>query len=305
MAKTVTTKIHKSRQTKLLRLDIAKSDIVAAFEDLPTDVLTIADIERIFAQNRQNWRVSRATKVEEFLTYLLDKTQLTRAEFPFPGRKETRYVWGEVPLYSLVLSLRAKSYFSHYSAVYLHQLTEQAPKAIYLNAEQTPKPVPKGPLAQDRIDVAFRSRQRITTNIGQYGEFKIHLLSGKFTNQLGVVDFPLSENYKVRVTDLERTLIDIAVRPLYAGGPFEVLKAYRLAKPYASINRLTATLKRLEYVYPYHQAIGFYLERAGGYPSAAIDILRKMEIKYDFYLTHQIRDPEYSKEWKLYYPKGL
>ena len=35
---------------------------------------------------------------------------------------------------------------------------------------------------------------------------------------------------KIRLTNIERTLIDIAVRPVYSGGVFEVLKAYRLAK---------------------------------------------------------------------------
>ena len=97
---------------------------------------------------------------------------------------------------------------------------------------------------------------------------------------------------KIRVTDIERTLIDVTVRPIYAGGVFEVLK-------------LAATLKKLDYIYPYHQAVGFYLERAGVYRESSISLLKKFGFKYDFYLMHQIKEKEYSKKWRLYFPKGL
>jgi predicted transcriptional regulator of viral defense system len=113
------------------------------------------------------------------------------------------------------------------------------------------------------------------------------------------------EGGRIRVTDVERTLIDVTVRPVYAGGPFEVLKAYKVARPKVSVNKLAATLKKLDYIYPYHQAIGFYLERAGVYTESSIALLRKFDFKYDFYLTHQIKEKAYSERWRLYFPKGL
>lgn len=61
------------------------------------------------------------------------------------------------------------------------------------------------------------------------------------------------------MTKLERTLIDIAVRPNYAGGVHHVLEAYAAAKSRVSVNVLLATLQKMEYVYPYHQVIGFYI----------------------------------------------
>ncbi len=110
---------------------------------------------------------------------------------------------------------------------------------------------------------------------------------------------------KLRVTDLERTLIDATVRPFYAGGVNEVLKAYSLAADRISVNRLSALLRRFEYVYPYHQAVGFYLEKSNAYRPEQIDLLRGFPREFDFYLTYQIGEREYSKEWKLFYPKGL
>ena len=54
-----------------------------------------------------------------------------------------------------------------------------------------------------------------------------------------------------------------------------------------SINKLSAMLKKLNFTYPYHQAIGFYLEKAGVYSESQIKIIEKFQRKYDFYLTHQ------------------
>ena len=83
------------------------------------------------------------------------------------------------------------------------------------------------------------------------------------TNNLGVIFFKDREGGSIPTTNIERTLIDIAVRPVYSGGVFEVLKAYKMAKDKVSINKLAAYLKKIGYVYPYHQVVGFYLEKSG------------------------------------------
>ena len=56
------------------------------------------------------------------------------------------------------------------------------------------------------------------------------MLSGKHTNDLEVQKALLSNGAKVRVTSVERTFIDITVRPTYAGGVHQVLESYRRAK---------------------------------------------------------------------------
>jgi predicted transcriptional regulator of viral defense system len=103
---------------------------------------------------------------------------------------------------------------------------------------------------------------------------------------------------------VERTLIDITVRPVYSGGVFEVLKAFERAKEEVSINKLLGFLNQLNYIYPYHQAIGFYLTKAG-YKESQIKMVKELGINYDFYLDYQIKDPDFSEEWRIYYPKGL
>jgi len=129
------------------------------------------------------------------------------------------------------------------------------------------------------------------------------LLSGKATEHLQVGEASYSGE-TLPATMVERTLIDVAVRPVYAGGPAEVLRVYRNARDIVSVELLAATLDRLEYIYPYEQAIGFYLERAG-YPEPELKRLERTPFKFDFYLTNQIKKRAYSERWRLFYPEGL
>jgi len=67
---------------------------------------------------------------------------------------------------------------------------------------------------------------------------------------------------------------------------------------------MLATLKKLDYVYPYHQAIGYYMQRAG-YPESQYSKFKALGLNFDFYLTHHITERDYDSTWRLYYPKGL
>ena len=162
-----------------------------------------------------------------------------------------------------------------------------------------------GNLEQDRIDYAFARACRRSRNLARFKDIEVCLLSGKNTKNAGVTDMLIESGVTVRLTNIERTLIDITVRPIYAGGVFSVLDAYREAYQQVSINKLAAMLKSIGFIYPYHQSIGFYLERAGCYSKDQIKIIDRFEKNYDFYLTHQIKDKAYSDRWRLYYPKGL
>jgi predicted transcriptional regulator of viral defense system len=249
--------------------------------------------------------LTKSTTLDDLIEFLTKYGRLERIEINFLSRKMIRYIWGSASVYEVALSWHPASYLSHYTAVYFHDLTEQIPKTIYLNLEQQRKAPPQRKLDQANIDAAFKRPMRRSKAIGKFVDFEICLLSSMGSLNLGVIESDGPDREKVRLTNVERTLIDITVRPGYAGGVFEVLRAFRSAKGKVSINKLAAMLKTLDYVYPYHQAVGFYLQRSGVYDRQVIKLLRKFEMKYDFYLAYDMRDTEYSKEWRLFFPKGL
>src|ERR1700730_15168119 len=149
------------------RIQIARSDIIRHFDELPEKVLRQTDLARHLANQRHFWRLTQRTSVEEFIRFLMTSGKLKKFIFPFPPpyKREVRYVWGDVPWPVVVLSLKRDSYFSHFSAVKFHGLTEQVPKSFYLNDEQRLESWLSGTLTQKGIDAAFRRPVRVTNNV--------------------------------------------------------------------------------------------------------------------------------------------
>src|SRR6266481_3175898 len=154
--------------TANVRIEIAQPDIVALFDELPKKILTRSEIDEIFATNKAGWRLAASMPVKAFIEYLKDQTKLEESVFNFPSRKETRYIWGEPSVYQVVLSLKPRSYLTHYTAMFLNNLTEQIPKTIYLNQEQPKQHERASELEQDRIDGAFSRRVRVSKETALY-----------------------------------------------------------------------------------------------------------------------------------------
>ena len=108
----------------------------------------------------------------------------------------------------------------------------------------------------------------------------------------------------LQVTDIARTLIDIVVRPAYAGGIVQVLEAYRGARGRVEASEIVRRLEALDYLYPYHQAIGFLMDRAG-FSAAEFEKLRRLGTRFDFYLTYGMKQTTHDDKWRLYIPKGF
>jgi hypothetical protein len=286
------------------RLSIAKKDVIQAIEDTGKRIFTRADLEQLLAEHRQYWRLTESTTTRQFIEYLTKNSPLEVHRFDFPNRPTIRYSWGSAPTLEIVQSLRPQGYFTHFSAIQLHGLTEQLPKTIYLNFEQHLSGG-GGNLTQENIHRAFRGKCRVSRNATVFRGQRVCLLNGQNTGQLGVTEIESHEGATVRVADIERTLIDITVRPVYSGGPFEVARVFKAAHGRFSVNRLVSYLRKLNFTYPYHQAIGFYLQHAEVYRETQLELLRQFDIDFDFYLTHEMREPDYAPEWRLFIPKGF
>jgi hypothetical protein len=290
---------------------------VAAVYALDQRVFTYRDLRALLDDLRSGGTVPARTSLNALLEALttdgdLQDTQIlpvgvsggTASATGAPRVPFQRYVWGTASPYEVALSLRPRSYLSHATAMVLHGLTSATDLPVYVNQEQSAKPTPRGQLHQAAIDRAFQNQPRTSQYRFRYGVTDIVLVSGKQTGNLGVETFSDVTGTRYPATHLERTLIDITVRPAYAGGVAAVLEAYRRALGRVSIPSLTDVLAKLGYVYPYHQAIGFYLERAGA-TSAETVPFRARRLKHDFYLAHQMEQSIRDERWQVYYPTGL
>lgn len=267
-------------------------------------IFSYKELDSIIEENREKLKVSNSISFKKLVQLLIENEILKETEFQFPTRKERRYSASDHNIYIWTNSLYNKAYFSHYSALFLNQLTEQIPKTVYINREQNNESFSTQSLSQEAINRAFANRQRNSNSRAIVNGYEVVLINGKKTNNLGTIQ-EYYENSLISFTDKERTLIDIIVRPDYSGGVHEIIKAFQIASEEISLNKLNAYYKNLKYIYPYHQAIGFLLEMTGKFSEAKLKSFQEHGIKFDFYLGYKLNQPSYNAKWKLFYPKEV
>lgn len=286
----------KNKQTTLLSQHLGH---------LNKKVLKFTEIKSFLNTNRNILDIPNGTPPRNTIQALLKEKHMVVVELNLGVRKEQRFILGRPDPYEVALLVRPASYFTHQTALYLNGLTAKPPKIIYVNSEQPLKYRSDNQLEQESIDNAFGVEQRQSQSRIKYNNREIRLLSGMNTNQLGVIEKQNTGETTIRYTDLERTLIDITVRPAYSGGVADVFRAYKKASSNLSLPKLLEYLGQLDYKYPYHQAIGFYLDRTGNFPVAQLEPLKQLGLNYDFYLTHAMKQRRFNPQWRIHYPEEL
>ena len=284
----------------------ARSKIINSFRTNETAILRPTEILQTYRRNRRTWGLPAHVNESNIIAFLIAEGSLReltlKTTSAYPSFR--RYAWRDFSPYQVALSARPDTYFSHATALALHGLTKKTVTTLYVNQEQSPKATKPVMLTQEGIDRAFSNRQRLSAYTLKYSNFRIVLLSGKNTGRLGVIQISGPDGERLPATNIERTLVDVVVRPAYGGDIADILYAFGRARRIVSVSQLVSILKRLGHAYPYHQAIGFCMERAG-YPEAALRQLERLGIRFHFYLAHGLKVKSYSKRWHLYYPRGL
>lgn len=281
--------------------------IKAYLSEREDQVFTENSLRKIINTNRREWLIPTSLSNAKIISFLLEKTQLQAVQLSskaYESQSGIRYCWGDVSPFALANSLRPNSYLCYSTAAYLLGLLDEIPQTFYLNKEQSPKPRPTGGLQQAAIDRAFANRQRQSAMALKWDKYQVIVVNGKSTGNLGSITVKDPSGGFVQCSNLERTLIDMAVRPAYSGGIHKVLEAYEKALPDVSATRLAAFLKKLDYVYPYHQNIGFFMQKAG-FSVKSYERFSGLGLNYDFHLDYGMKKTEFVPEWRLHVPEGF
>jgi hypothetical protein len=275
----------------------------AKIDQRSSRVFSFSELSVLHSELKAESKIPKRTAYPQFLKLLSERGDLRALQLASTYQPFKRYAWGAVSAFQVALSLLKDSYLSHATAAFLHSLTDNEPPAVYLNKEQSPK-TRSGFLTQQALERAFSQKQRQSKYKVRYENAEIIIVSGKNTGRLGVVEIFENDRDILHVTSLERTLIDISVRPAYAGGPSQVLRSFEVARKRVDTHRLAKMLRDLDYLYPYNQAIGFYMQKAG-FGDDDVRDLRSMGFKYDFYLTHRLDNPIFDKAWRIFVPEDI
>lgn len=250
----------------------------------------------------------------KFLRRLLQEKVLH--EFQLKGQRGDRKHYFSsrpaVPPYEAACALWPGAYFCNLTAVFYHNLTIQIPSVIYMAREgkgrekDKPQARKNVSLSNESIFQAFIKPPRATSSQYKFPKGTMILTERTDRAEAGVIT--LSDAHKLlptnaRVTSLERTLIDACVNPQYNGGITSVIDYYREAAGRIDAERFIDIYRRLAYLYPYWQAIGFICERAG-VTKVAEKIHRSFKAVNEFYLDHNAKASwQFDEKWKLHYPR--
>ena len=216
---------------------------------------------------------------------------------------------GKIQIIDILAAFQPLYYLSHFSALYLHELTNHRPEEYFLSKEVAGRtPIHSKDKMSEKIRQAFLKAPRKTSKYFTYQKTKITLLEKQDLGKIGVKkrSLKIEEERQVNIsfTSLERTLIDSIISPHYSGGIKTVINAFSKAR--INTNQLYKIYKAYSPYYPYWQSIGFLL-----YKLKKSDVSKKWlqyfsSPKMTFYLDKNFNENwDYDSKWKIYYPKGL
>lgn len=272
-------------------------------------VFRAQQLSEVLHEHGSGWRLPRSLTTDAFINGLIEEGELERAILDFGTESFECYLIPNVSVYHLASYGVPRAYLSHHSALDVWKLATQQGSLVYVNQEQSgaPSKAKKNELVQEAIDQAFLGMQRESKSRTAFREFNIILIKGKATGKLGIIEYGSAKRERAVLTDVERTLIDCAVRPSYAGGAKNVLQAFFLAKKknMVSVAQLAEYLSQLDYVYPYHQCIGLYMQMAGNYSEEEMAMFETKRPAYDFYLEYGMEKTTYNERWRIHFPSAL
>jgi predicted transcriptional regulator of viral defense system len=296
-----TARVYSAVALKRLRLKTELA-IKADVESLPPKAWSRRDFEKYLAERREAWNAPQSLTSSGLIDFLVDndiakERYIQSKEY---GRK-ARYVTGNLSLLPFACSFYKNSYLCHSTALHIHGLASLG--SIFVNHEQTPKNTTSR-LSQRGIDQAFHNQPRRSAYKFETNETTITFLNGKNTRNAGVINAVAPSGETVPVTSLERTLIDCVVRPQYAGGIHRVIEAFSGARGAVSGAEIVRLLKVANYAYPYHQSLGFLLDRVGT-PTDQLAPLKSVPVRFKFYLDYGMETPAFNPTWKIFHPPDL
>jgi hypothetical protein len=274
---------------------MTNENLSSLIKSIPYPAINYSEFELIISsiKNVRGYK----SKTRDFIKELLIKDFLSQeklGEFDIYIFKNKN-----IDIYDLASTRSRKSFFSFHTALSIHNLILNQPKQIYLTLERPILIKSLSNLDQSKIDSAFNKPAKTTNNQRIYKNYSITLINGQHQNHIGVIPF---RNYKV--SDIERTLIDICVRPFYSGGVSQVLSIFDKVKKHIDTEKLFEYYTNMNFIYPYHQIIGFYLDKTG-YSKECYEKFLSLRTNFKFYITYNILHKSFSEKWNLYYPIGL
>ena len=260
------------------------------------EFLSIEQLKEILLKFKEKSLVSNSLSFDSFLLKLIDEG-LTQKSIIIRGHSKTRYTLREnFNIYSFSNSIEKNSFFSMSTALNIQHLSDFRNEYIFVSKERTTRIKPSSKqLTQENIDNAFRKPPRRTSAYDAIDNYIVILLEANNTNSFGIIEY---NGY--RVSSINRTFVEMITNIHYFQSSESVIKVFTNIKNRLDIDVIYIIIEKFDFIYPYFQLAGFYLEKIG---FTREELSRfSGEIKnLRFYTQKNMGDYLFDDYWKIYY----
>ena len=206
----------------------------------------------------------------------------------------------------LARALYPSSYVTYEAAIYCLKLNEVEPKNIHMAKERLNYSSNKESnlITNDLLANAFLKEPRKSSHYASYNGTIFTFIEREFTNLIGI-EPSIRFGEEVLTTNIERTLIDVAISPQYVGGYKKACKIWNqfFLQNEINIQELATMYQKLNYKYPYWQRIGFILKNEANEKLANDWKQFFSKPQFSFFADRPFaKNWSYDNEWHIYYP---
>ncbi len=260
------------------------------------DFMSIVDIENLLYELKKEKLVSIGLTSNDFLLKLLDDG-LAVYSVKIRNIIKARYILSEkFDIYDFAYSLENRSFFPMFTALNIQKLSDFRNNFVFVSKERSQRTSFKSKdINQEAIDIAFAKKPRLTQARDKINGFNLVVLESNNTEEFEIIEYG---NYKV--SSVNRAFVEIISNIQYFKSSEDVIEQFSAIYKEFNLNKIYEVIEKFDFVYPYYQLAGYYLEQIG-YSRTELNKFHKKKTKLKFYTVKNKESYSFDDYWNIYY----
>ena len=220
---------------------------------------SINDIANILDKLKEENLVSNSLSQNDFYLKLLYDGLISHT-ITIRDVEKIRYTLNkEFNIYDFVYSLERNGFFSMFTSLNIQGFTNFRENFIFISKERMQRVnFSSKNITQEAIDKAFSNKPRKTKAYNTIYNYNIVMLESNNTQGVGIINY---NGYKV--SSINRAFVEIISNIQDSKTPYDVIGEFRQLKDKLDINEIFKIIEKFDFIYPYYQLAGYYLEKIG------------------------------------------
>ena len=260
------------------------------------EFLSQEQLKEILHQLKDKSLVSSSLSFNSFLLKLIDEKKKKKS-ITIRGHIKTRYTFSQdFNIYDFCNSLEKNSFFSMSTALNLQGLSDFRSDYIFVSKERSTR-IEQGSITlnQENIDNAFSKKPRRTNAYDKIDNHIVVLLEANNTDGFGIVEYD-----RYRVSSINRAFVEMITNIHYFQSSQNLIQVLENIKNRLDIDKIYTIIEKFDFIYPYFQLAGFYLEKIG-FPKVELEKFYTKRSELNFYTQKNKNQYGFDGYWKIYY----